>query len=360
MRSQSQRGFTLIELSIVLVIIGLLISMFVSYGSAQITATRIINTKQKQQAIKLALIGFISRNHRLPCPAAANLNQGEAGYGIEATGCAGTVATGIIPWSSLGLPESSASDAYYNRFTYQVSVNATTTSDQTVAGMRGESTMHTASPIVVGNAPTGNQSNDCSIGNTNPCAAVVVIVSHGQNGSGAFTNTGNQNSVPTGADELENTDNDEAFVVKEFSDISTNAFDDIVLPLTASELLTPLTTNGSIEDTNSSINDDITNIKAALVAKAVAGRTGTAGSYSYPVQTTLPPLPSNTQLDPWNHSYSFSKVTALLDIKSSTDADTHVYTITSGGPDGAGTTADNIEFRVYANELQDAYSKAGW
>lgn len=360
MLKQTQRGFTLIELSIALVIIGLLMSMFLSYGTAQLSASRILSTKQKQEAIKLGLISFISRNHRLPCPALANLNQGASGYGVEATGCSGTVATGILPWSSLGLTESSASDAYHNRFTYQVSVAATTTTDQTVSGMVGVSTTHTTSPTIAGNAPTGNQSNNCSIGNTNPCAAVAVIVSHGQNGSGAFTNSGNQNALPTGTDELENTDNDEAFVVKEFSDTSTNAFDDIVLPLTASELLTPLTTNGSIPDTNASLTQDFTNIKAALIARAVSNRTGIAGSYSYPVQAVLPTLSDNTQRDPWGNLYTFTRNTSLTGIDSSTNAGTLVYTISSGGPDGYGTTTDNIDFEVYVNELQDAYSKAGW
>ena len=114
---KTQFGFTLIEIAIVLVIGGLLLSAILGVVSAQRTNVGISATKAKEEAIKTAFISFVSRNQRLPCPAVANLVPTNPGYGVEAPnpgscdgttnfgGVPNTVFRGIVPWVSLGLSD---------------------------------------------------------------------------------------------------------------------------------------------------------------------------------------------------------------------------------------------------------------
>ena len=360
MMQNNYKGFTLVEMAVVIVIIGLILSAGIGFGSTQIQSAKIAATKQKQDTIRLALINFISRNNRLPCPAVANLAPGATGYGAEAatpgtctsTNINGLVATGIVPWVTLGLSDENGTDGYYNRFTYQVVLTATNANAKTISYIRGAISTHTAAPTVLGAPVVGNQSNDCTAGGAyNPCAAIVVIVSHGNNGSGAYTSDGTQVPVPTGADEIENTNNDSKFVIKDYSTSTTNPFDDIVLPLSSTDLLSSLTARGSVKDYTSYINDDLSNIENSVVTYALTHRSGAPGSYSYPIV-----LPSSLP-DPWGKPYSYQQFMGSL--SGATIGTTVVYTIKSLGPDGV-ASADDITNNVIASQLQMDIGKAVW
>lgn len=357
------KGFTLVEMAVVLVIIGLMLSAGMGFGTTQIQSAKIAATKQKQETIKLALINFISRNNRLPCPAVANLAPGSAGYGAEAATpgtCTsattnGAVVTGIVPWVSLGLSDENGSDGYYNRFTYQVVLAATNANAKTISYIRGAISTHTATPVAMGAPAVGNQSNDCTAGGTyNPCAALAIIVSHGNNGAGAHTSDGTQVPLPTGADELENTNNDSRFVIKDYSTNSANPFDDIVLPLSSTDLLSTLTTRGMLKDYTSYINDDLANIENTVLTYALTHRSGASGSYSYPILTALG---SSLPIDPWGKAYVYQQ--NLSPVTGLTSGASIVYTVKSYGPDGI-TSADDITNLISASQLQVDINKAVW
>lgn len=378
-----QKGFSLVELAIVLVIIGLLLTVALKAGTSQIQSTRIATTKQKQDLIRLALMNFISSNNRLPCPAIAGLAPNTAGYGIEALNkgvCTGTfnadgsvvagaatgaVVTGIVPWRSLALSDENAADGFYNRFTYQVAVAATNTTSttnrvagqQTISGLKGTISIHSGTPAVLGAA--GNQTNFCAPVGTS-CAAVLVIVSHGSNGFGAYNANGGQNQIPTGADELENTSKDSKYVIKDFSDNPANPYDDMILALTASDLLAPLTNHGSIQDYNAIINEDVSNIKNAIIADAVDNRAGGSGSYSYPIPNSIGSLslPANTSIDPWGVNYIYARISGSID--SGSPPSSTAFRVTSYGPDKGVGGGDDIQRDIMVNQLQDAFAKVGW
>lgn len=98
-------GFTLIELSIVLLIVSLLVGgMLVSFAAQRDVAAS--NETQKRLAeIRETLLGYAAINKRLPCPMPASITApSDAGYGSAAASCtAGT--EGILPWKTLGVPE---------------------------------------------------------------------------------------------------------------------------------------------------------------------------------------------------------------------------------------------------------------
>ena len=93
------RGFTLIELAIVLVVVGLLAGLLMAPLSARIEAhQRHLSETALNEAID-ALTGLALIQRRLPCPATNN-------SGIEQSPPCAT--TGYLPWRTLGLEENAA------------------------------------------------------------------------------------------------------------------------------------------------------------------------------------------------------------------------------------------------------------
>ena len=113
-----QRGFTLIEIAIVLVIIGLLLGGVLK-GQELITSARVRNLISMQDGIKAAYFGFLDRYRALPgdyAQAAANINGvtgggacgvGTAGNGngdgqiLATTGTGASPAENILAWEHL-------------------------------------------------------------------------------------------------------------------------------------------------------------------------------------------------------------------------------------------------------------------
>ena len=370
--TKTNNGFTLIETAVVLVIFGIMASAAFGFVNSQLQQSRINSTKIKQDAIKNALISFISRNSRLPCPAVASLAPGAVGYGVEAATpgtCAGTiingtgasrVTSGIVPFSSLGLTDDAASDGYYNRITYIVTLSATNTNSDTVAGMLGSISIHTQTPAAIGLPAVGNQVNYCMPvgGNYNPCAAVAALISHGNNGFGAYSEAGVQQALPAGPDELENANADSKLVMHDYSNNAANPFDDIVLPLSATDLLGLLEIKGSMDDTTTAMNKKLNVISAVISANAFANRTGTSGAFVYPIPLTLPSLPSTTLTDPWGNPFKYQQLTNA--ISSSSSSSGGAYSLTSYGPDGVPGGNDDILKIVYVGQVMTDINKNVW
>jgi prepilin-type N-terminal cleavage/methylation domain-containing protein len=97
---QRQRGFTLIEVAISMVILGLMLTGLVVSLTQQLQQRRLMDTRTTLAQANDALIAFVTANARLPCPATA------ASSGIEAVGLPGvcTAAAGFLPAVTLGLP----------------------------------------------------------------------------------------------------------------------------------------------------------------------------------------------------------------------------------------------------------------
>jgi hypothetical protein len=326
-------------------------------------------TRTKLESIKTALSTFLVRNNRLPCPADRTLAAGAAGNGVEGatpgtcTGAATSgaapdiVKTGAIPWASLGIAEEASLDAFGNRFTYQVMAVATNLTPATVAGMLGSISIHSA-----GLGVAGNQINNCATPTYNPCGAVVVIVSHGTNGYGAFTTAGQQVPFPatvTGNDERENSNGDRQFVVKSYSDVSANPYDDMVLAITAGEFLTPLSENGSVKNYQTQINEKMAVIKGAVIANAFANSDTPGGERRYQFPAALPALPAAQLNDPWGTPIVYNRVTSSVRCSTAPATDT-VFTLTSRGQNpNVAAPADDITITVTVAEIVAVIARAG-
>lgn len=146
-------GFTLVELTIVMVIIALLLGGLLLPLSAQQDIRQQSDTEKQLNEIRDALIGYAQINGHLPYPAVSFADGSETN---PAT-CSGTL-YGFVPWSALGVRPT---DAWGRLIRYRVSCNFT----------------KLKIPI------TSTSTAELTIQNlTNADDAVFVLLSHGKNG----------------------------------------------------------------------------------------------------------------------------------------------------------------------------------
>ena len=291
-----RNGFTLIELSIVLLIIGLIVGSVMPAYTGAISTAKYTDTKNKIANITNALNIYYAQNKRLPCPASGSLLNSSAtpasttgsaygesitGFGLPiyysaspstSAGCDvtntnnahavndGAVATfsptgtkrylgsdgthyirqGTLPTRALGLSDDMMYDGYGNKFTYAVTEQFTTSA---VAGQ-----------ITINDGNTGATNPPNPIvgyynGGTAIAGAAFVIVSHGNDGKGAWTqggmqiacntsktadieNCGSYSTAGTTTSTIQSTTPDYVFTAAQFNDFTNGVaaqwFDDAI------------------------------------------------------------------------------------------------------------------------------------
>ena len=129
------KGFTLIELAMVLFIVSLLFGGLLVPLATQLEGRQRAEARQQLERIEEALIGFAIRWGRLPCPTTQTDPTNDA-YGVEATPCNAPVATeGFLPWKTLGVrevdpwgfPRTATTDPWNGYWRYRADRNFTAT-----------------------------------------------------------------------------------------------------------------------------------------------------------------------------------------------------------------------------------------
>lgn len=238
MKNKSSSGFSLLEVSIMLIILGVIATGAFSFIAIEIRKQSIVTTNKKLDVIEDALLTYLAVNGRLPCPASPWQISSNTTFAEESrvdsdtTACESTASTsimnngehylGAVPVRTLGISEEYMFDAWGNRISYAVQrafVNDTSTNSLCIPdGKDAANNSNIQYLCFKGQSQAGTtlQISDAS-GNllSNP---VYVLISHGENGNGAFLNSGDVNvdigetsttsvyrrATPTNAGELSN------------------------------------------------------------------------------------------------------------------------------------------------------------
>ena len=227
------RGFTLIEIVVVLLIFGIVIAMAAAITRGAIASQKRSLTTTRMTAVDAALVQFVLQQKRLPCPGDGTLASNHANAGVEggrnAAGCTGNQQHGVIPWRALALTETDATDGWDRRLTYRIDPNLAADNGMNMSWCDPAGTEAGATPRACNAACTNTALASCTppaaflttrgltvknvagVTVMDPAAvpntgAAYVLVSHGESGGGGYLNSGTlaTSTIGDGTEELKN------------------------------------------------------------------------------------------------------------------------------------------------------------
>lgn len=334
-------GFSLVEISIVLVVISVMISGVLPYITESQKTNAANDTAERLEAIELAMLTFRADKGFIPCPSdiTAALNGSNFGAATTTADChdgtapdpnfgdtadfAGTGFTvaGGVPTRALGLSDEYGFDGWGRRLVYHVDTRLTVAS--TYSSASGGSI----------------RVNDAT-GTARTMDAAYAVVSHGPNGHGAYTRAGTRFSFGTTLpNEQENCDCNASAVA--------TTYDTILVQSMAIPNTDPL-----------AAFDDIVRyqIKPSLEL-LVGGGGGAATSPSFRVHkngtnqtvasSTLTLLTWSTEAFDTNNNFAANRFTPTVAGK---------YLFTLGAGNTSTTPGDYVAVAIYKNGVQAALS----
>jgi len=231
-------GFTIIEILVVLVIIAILLAMATALTRGISSAQKRSVTALRIAAVDAAIVQYVQKNRRLPCPSDGSIASGMPNAGVEAPAggapCTGAQVNGVVPWVTLGLSEADATDGWDRRLTYRVggapapslslaAANAMNMSQCDPAGTGGVDgatglcqTGCVSTNLLLCTPPTAFLAGKgleirSTVGaiQMNPAGgtgAAYVVIAHGESGGGARMSSGQLSSSTTtdGGEEAKN------------------------------------------------------------------------------------------------------------------------------------------------------------
>lgn len=218
-------GFTLVEMAIVLVILGFVLSALLLPLQAQREQVFQVQTQTTLENARRALLGFAQQQGRLPCPATAASN----GISLPLAGGTCNQQVGFLPAATLGIQPTDAQgfaiDGWNNRIQYAVTqinnLNVTNNDFTTANGMSDQGIANLQPNLRVCGTSAGISASRCSGGTESNYLinnAAAVIYSTGASGA----------QTVGGADETANLNNDPVFISHESTATAGAEFDHIV------------------------------------------------------------------------------------------------------------------------------------
>lgn len=249
---RAARGFTLVEIAVVMMIVALLLGGLMYTLAAQIEQRAIEETRSRLEAARELLLSYAIVNGRLPCPATTTSSGDEVPLG---GGTCTLPYGGFLPARTIGYQIVDAGgfalDSWQNRIRYAVS-------SAPLTGCAGPSTLPhftnnanlkangiTCQPndLVVCKSSTGITATDCGpaanalTNQSAPRTVVAIVFSTGKNGSLI---------CPSCVDETANTNGDRVFVshAPAPAGVTNGEFDDYLMWISVGELYGKLISAG--------------------------------------------------------------------------------------------------------------------
>ncbi|MEM8833855.1 MAG: type II secretion system protein [Pseudomonadota bacterium] len=253
MKNNPESGFTLIEVAIVMIILGVLVAGVTAFFISRIQQINLAETNEKLASIDDALQAHLEINGFYPCAAPMNAQPETADFGRAVDCSAAAVAgeteddasnrtvwdptsgapadtdirIGSVPTRTLNLPDDYAFDAWGGRFTYAIS--------ETLAVAGQYDRQH------------GGVSINDSAGNsvvTPADGAHYALLSHGESGMGVVPRNGGarlEDCTITTELDSENCDDDSEFIdtVLASDQAGANFYDDLVFRTVSNFVTTP-------------------------------------------------------------------------------------------------------------------------
>lgn len=208
-KNRRKTAFSLIEMSIVLLIVSIVIAGMLTVSTVAINNEKIRVTKERMDEIYKAMGRFMLKNYRLPCPASFSVTKNQVAYAAE-IGTPGSCAAGgvyssatlsnmpfygMVPTATLGLDDKFAEDGFGSKFAYVVHKYYTKAEYPTATNANGFSYLAlsaTEMPATI-SMPSAAK-NDYN---------AFVIISFGANKYGAFNAGSSTQNSSTGASTYE-------------------------------------------------------------------------------------------------------------------------------------------------------------
>lgn len=291
------RGFTLIEMAVVVVIVSIMLTLGLGALNARLLSAAHSETKKREALIIDALTAYLGANKRLPCPDIPNNTNGTAdssqvtGAEDRAVGnttgtCTGNI--GVVPYVTLGLGRELAMDGWGNFMSYSIPAGSGTCPGTGINWSRSDcfgAAKSSPYSLFEGTmaAPVLAASN-----------VLAVVVSHGANGFAAWARQGTRNVLPSRCEEAHN-----ALVTVTSCTLTANTFyagdrsdvDDVVAALTRDQAINALVRQGTLKSVEGQVAEDLARLRNDKLYTKVSNPdcSQTVGTIS--------------DLDPWGNPY---------------------------------------------------------
>lgn len=237
---KSAHGFSLIELSVAIIVIALLLGSLLVPLTTQVDKRRYAEAEKQLEHIREALIGFALANRYLPCPAISAIDGREdRDTGTNACTLVGAnpKRDGFVPWVTLGITRY---DPWDNLIRYSVDPDFARSDPNFFF------TLSSVGDIRVRTRDEAGATIDL----TN-LEIPAVILSHGKNQFGATSVSGVARAIPgswTG-DEADNDANTTLFYWRKRTEVTTatgGEFDDVVAWVSLNQLFARMVSAGRL------------------------------------------------------------------------------------------------------------------
>ncbi len=236
-RARRTTGFTLIEIVMVLLIFGIVVAMAAAITRGVAASQKRSLTTTRMAGVDAALVQFVQQQRRLPCPGDGTKASSDNNAGVEmraAGACTANQQNGVVPWRTLALTETDATDGWDRRLTYRLDPALGLDGGMDISWCDPAGTKVVVPPALCSNACLGTDMTTCTrpvdflrgrgltvrnVAGTAvlmdpqaspsiipPTGAAYVLVSHGESGGGAYLNSGTlaASAVGEGNEEMKN------------------------------------------------------------------------------------------------------------------------------------------------------------